>query len=55
MPEGKYCDLISGMKNEDGQCSGLTVTVDSDRKVQVDLPHDSGERMLAFTIEVGLV
>lgn len=51
MAEGTYCDLISGTRKGD-ECTGLYVKVGADKKVEVELPHDKGERMLAFTIEV---
>lgn len=51
MPEGSYCDLISGQKDGD-KCTGLTIKVDANKKIDVTLPNEKGERMVAFTIKV---
>lgn len=39
VPEGVYCDIITGGKSAEGTCIGKEITVDSDGKADIVLPY----------------
>ncbi|CAG0886066.1 unnamed protein product [Cyprideis torosa] len=49
LPQGVYCDVISGVK-EDGGCTGKTVTVDAGGVASIDIPADEPVPMIAIHI-----
>lgn len=47
---GKYCDVISGQKTSESECSGKILTVSSDGKVQVNLAFKDPNGVIAIHI-----
>lgn len=47
LPEGKYCDVISGDK-KDQVCSGKTISVNKDGEVDVYIPSYADNPMIAI-------
>ena len=47
MPEGKYCDIISGVI-EKGQCNGTVITVHLGSIVNIRIPHNHLDSMWAI-------
>lgn len=53
LPEGTYCDVISG--NKDGnRCTGRSVQVGRDGRAQIHIDNSAGDPMIALHIEAKL-
>jgi alpha-amylase len=51
LPEGTYCDVISGSKTN-GVCTGKRVTVGSGGRADIEILHDEEDGVLAIHAEV---
>lgn len=59
VPEGVYCDIITGGKSAEGTCNGKEITVDADGKADIVLPfypydylqEPTGIPVIAFHVE----
>lgn len=49
LPAGRYCDIISG-RNNNGVCSGLTVTVAAGGVAQINLPSNLEDGVIAIHV-----
>lgn len=54
MPPGRYCDVISGNK-QNGGCTGKTVTVDATGKVRVSISNWDSDPVIAIHSEVSFI
>ncbi|PNF33597.1 Alpha-amylase 1 [Cryptotermes secundus] len=50
LPNGTYCDIISGSKSEKG-CTGKSVTVDENGKAYIEILHDEYDGVLAIHVQ----
>ena len=51
LPEGTYCDIISGAKRN-GTCTGKSIKVHSDRTAQIQILSQEEDGVVAIHMEV---
>ena len=53
LPQGQYCDVISGNLDK-GRCTGKTITVQSDGRIQVSISKSTEDPMIAIHVNAKL-
>lgn len=48
LPPGEYCDVISGNKDENGSCTGITIIVDENRLANIEIPLDAEDLVIVI-------
>jgi alpha-amylase len=51
MPEGHYCDIITGRKVSNSECSGLTIDVFRDQTITINLNNDDINGVIAIHVD----
>jgi alpha-amylase len=53
LPQGQYCDIISGSL-EQGRCTGKTITVQGDGRTSLTISNSEADPMIAIHVDAKL-